>query len=118
MRSKISHYKSRSTFVSVHTTLLHRLRYPLNSVGPVRLLGIGYRHGGQNGACTPFRFRGGERGRLCPCFSVRLGRADRWAAAHRPLACPQPSLSLTSFARRELRVAGRVVFARKPSKIG
>jgi len=41
VRSKISHYKSRSTFVSVHTTLLHRSRYPLNSVGPVRLLGIG-----------------------------------------------------------------------------
>ena len=41
MRSKISQYKSRSTFMSVHTMLLHRLLYPLNSVGPVRLLGIG-----------------------------------------------------------------------------
>jgi len=72
--------------------------------------------GGQNRARAKFRLRAGERGRLCPCFSARPCDEDRCAAAHRPLACLRPSLSLTSVARRELRVAGRFVFRAKTVK--
>ena len=54
---------------------------------------------------------------MCPCSSARLDHGGRWAAAHRPLACPQPSWSLTSFARRELPSCWPGSFARAVKNI-
>jgi len=114
VRSKISHNKSRSTFVSVHTTLLHRSRYPLNFVGPVRLLGIGTaaktervrRLGSVEASavgCAPVPQRGsimGVDGQLLTGLWHARSRPGR-SRASRAASC---------------RVAGRVV-SREPSKI-